>query len=397
MTSRAQSPDVVCWAPLDDNGVGIFFSGLCRTLSDHSLRVVAITHSREHGLRSSDKREIPVVEVHSVRDYFRVCLALSRLRRTVLIYHLSLSPGTAPIFAILLRLLGRLPMIPTIAGSDWFDSHRPRLLSGSVLDRLTAFCIDRLYLLLSSGASIVASSREMLLSMNRLYGVSTKHLALVPNAVVDFDLFSDETTRNMTRESNTILFVGRLSEENGVDVLVKSMKTVVQSVADTKLVVVGGGPLRRELIGLTERLGLDRNVEIVGNVSRHEVPRYMMTATVAAFPFIWRAGAGSAVYEAMAMGLPVVISAANATIRDLVESRCVMGIPAENEAALAKGILRFLDDSSLREAYSVNALGYIRKNMSSDRVAFAWQAAIQKAMKLAGSPAPKSNASQHHP
>jgi glycosyltransferase involved in cell wall biosynthesis len=276
-------------------------------------------------------------------------------------------------------------MIPTIAGSDWFDFHRPRLLSGSLADRLAAYCIDKLYLLLSSGTSIVASTKEILWFMNRVYGVRPKHLALVPNAIVDFSFFGNGITRNDSRKPNTILFVGRLSRENGVEVLVRSMRLVVQSVADAKLVVVGDGPLRSELVGLTDKLGLDRNVEIVGAVSRHEVPKHMRAATVAVFPFIWRAGAGIAVYEAMAMGLPIVISVVNDTIRELVESRCVMGTPAQDEVALSEGILRFLNDSGLRETYCMNALRYVRENLSPDSVASVWETAVHRARELASS------------
>lgn len=165
-----RSSDVVLWAILAEGGAGIFFSVLCRVLSDHGLRVAVITHGQPSSLRDADYGRFSVVGVHNPLDYLRVCALLVKAAGPVLVYHMTEVP---PPFALPLRLLGP-PTIPTIVGSDWFDNVRPRLLSGSPVDRVKARCVDSLYQLLASGRTIVASTEEILGIMKERYGTDRR-------------------------------------------------------------------------------------------------------------------------------------------------------------------------------------------------------------------------------
>jgi len=366
--------DVVFWGPINESGPGLFFTGLCRVLSDHGLKVTAITHKSQ---RDQLMDKFDIIEVHNLRDYLRVCVVLSKSRRTVLAYHMETTP---PPFACLLRFLCSIPMVPVIVGSDWFDSIRPRLLSGSRLDQLRAYCIDKLYQMLSQGPSIVASTKEIVGTLNRTYKIPLTHLAVVPGAVVDLGLFMNDPT--CTSIATTILFVGRLSSENGVDTLIASMNHIVRRRSDARLVIVGDGPLRSELESLVDRLGISGHVEMVGLVPHRDVPRYMKSATLAAFPFIWRAGAGNVVFEAMAMELPVVISEANETIEELVRAKCVVGVSPCDEEALANGILRLLNDIDLRRSYGATGRRYVQENLSDSQITSIWFTLIHTVREL---------------
>ena len=110
------------------------------------------------------------------------------------------------------------------------------------------------------------------------------------------------------RTENRILFVGRVTGEKQIDVLIKAFATLDPAL-NAKLEIVGGGDQKRNLETLAAQLGLGDRVTFTGYVSDEELRSTYTRATVLAMPSI--AELQSIVtMEAMASALPVV--AANA-------------------------------------------------------------------------------------
>jgi glycosyltransferase involved in cell wall biosynthesis len=110
------------------------------------------------------------------------------------------------------------------------------------------------------------------------------------------------------RTENRILFVGRVTGEKQIDVLIKAFATLDPAL-DAKLEIVGGGDQKRNLENLAAQLELGDRVTFTGYVSDEELRSIYSRATVLAMPSI--AELQSIVtMEAMASALPVV--AANA-------------------------------------------------------------------------------------
>lgn len=95
------------------------------------------------------------------------------------------------------------------------------------------------------------------------------------------------------------LFVGRLSREKGVDVLVEAWR----SLPDIPLTILGDGPERRDL-----EAAAPPNVRFLGQVEPAEVERAMARAAFLAVPSIWYEGFPMIVVEAFSRGLPVLAS-----------------------------------------------------------------------------------------
>lgn len=101
--------------------------------------------------------------------------------------------------------------------------------------------------------------------------------------------------------SRTVLYVGRLTPEKGVKVLLEAWQMVH---ADSlELVVLGDGPMRGEL----ERAA-PANVRFEGRVPLSEVRRLMLRSRALIVPSIWYEGQPMVVLEAAASGLPVLAS-----------------------------------------------------------------------------------------
>ncbi len=110
------------------------------------------------------------------------------------------------------------------------------------------------------------------------------------------------------RTENRILFVGRVTGEKHIDVLLRAL-TLLPAELDAKLEIVGGGDQLRNLQHLAGELGITERVTFTGYVTDDELREAYHRASVLAMPSI--AELQSIVtMEAMASALPVV--AANA-------------------------------------------------------------------------------------
>ncbi|MFC4222290.1 glycosyltransferase [Lysinibacter cavernae] len=112
------------------------------------------------------------------------------------------------------------------------------------------------------------------------------------------------------RASNKVLFVGRLTTEKQIDVLLHAM-TKLPADLNASLDIVGGGDQDHNLKTLSHKLGLDDRVRFHGRVSEDELLTFYTDASVWAMPSIAELQS-IATMEAMASGLPVVCANAMA-------------------------------------------------------------------------------------
>lgn len=100
------------------------------------------------------------------------------------------------------------------------------------------------------------------------------------------------------RES--FLFVGRLSEEKGIKVLIEAFSN-----SSLKLKIAGSGPLKEYVVNACSE---NDNIEYLGNLSKSQVEEYMHDSTALIFSSIWYETFGLVIVEAFSLGLPVIAS-----------------------------------------------------------------------------------------
>lgn len=169
---------------------------------------------------------------------------------------------------------------------------------------------------------------------------------------INTDLFMPD--RTTTRE-RVVLFVGRLVEMKGCEFLIKAMSRVQESFPDTKLVVVGDGPLRQSL----EKLAVQNisNFEFLGFRSPTVVKEWMNRAKVFCVPSITAKSGHAEAFgivfaEAQCMGLPVV-SFSSGGISEVVEHGSTGFLALEKDSqALSAYILRLLQDQNVWNKFS---------------------------------------------
>jgi len=111
------------------------------------------------------------------------------------------------------------------------------------------------------------------------------------------------------RVPGLVLFVGRLVEKKGCEVLIRAMEYVSRQAPNAHLLVVGDGPLRPALSELGSQIKAP--IRFAGALSPEQVRYWMRKATVFCVPSLTAAngdseGFGMVFLEAQACGTPVV-------------------------------------------------------------------------------------------
>jgi len=148
-----------------------------------------------------------------------------------------------------------------------------------------------------------------------------------------------------------VVFLGRVTEKKGVDVLIKSFAHVLEH-QPARLAVVGpdDGGQRPRLERLAENSGIGSQVDFVGGLYGRDRLAALSAADVWALSSHTE-NFGIAVMEAMAAGCPVAISREVNLAEEVADANA--GLVAEAEPrAFAAGLLKLLGDPERRRSLS---------------------------------------------
>ncbi len=130
-------------------------------------------------------------------------------------------------------------------------------------------------------------------------------VTIIPNGV-DLERFQPGPPSSANGHLR-LLCVGRLIERKGQRYLIKAVKQLVEEGVDVRLDLVGTGDAEAAYRQLVRELGLETTVRFHGYVPRAEMPACYKSADVFVLPS-YNEGMSVATLEAMASGLPVVIT-----------------------------------------------------------------------------------------
>lgn len=177
------------------------------------------------------------------------------------------------------------------------------------------------------------------------------------------------------RGEKLLLAIGRLADQKGFDRLLDAFSTIVERQRDWSLVILGEGPLRAELEGHVQRLGLDRRVALpgaVGNIGDwyEAAEAYVMTSRFEGF--------GNTLAEALAYGVPAVAVDCETGPRDILRQGVDGLLVPQNDApALTTAMNRLMGNTDERKRFAERAVE-ARERFATRRVAQQWEALFRK-------------------
>lgn len=155
-------------------------------------------------------------------------------------------------------------------------------------------------------------------------------------------------------ERKGALFVGRLSQEKGADVLIRAWRDM-----GAPLTVLGDGP---ERAGLEAAAGPE--VTFLGHLGKAEVQAAMRRAQVLVIPSIWFEMYPMTVVEAMACGTPVVASRIGALAEIVRDGQTGYHFPVGDAEALRATLRTALADRAALARIGANARAYYESTLA---------------------------------
>lgn len=170
---------------------------------------------------------------------------------------------------------------------------------------------------------------------------------VVPNTIE----LGAEPPAAASRDPHRVVMLNRLAPQKRVDLAIRAWARVAVVLPDARLDIYGDGPLRDELQGLIDDLGLSASVTLHGATDDRDAifDRAALFVTSTAFE-----GQGLSIAEALARCLPVVATDVRYGPREAIGDAGVLVAPGDVDG-LAAAIIELLRDDAHRAALSLRA------------------------------------------
>jgi len=204
------------------------------------------------------------------------------------------------------------------------------------------------------------------------YGYPESQIVFIPNGV---EIVSKEAAPSNVVPN--IVTTTRFSKEKGVDILLKACNSILQKGKKIKLVVIGDGPLRSEILNMAQSLGISETVEFTGWIDNVET--YLRQADLFVLPSRTE-GMPNALLEAMSYGIPCIatkvggnselLGGENKEIRtrDYAIARNGLLVNPDDVEGLSEGILYLIQHREEREELGRRGRTFIKEHYSIDSI-----------------------------
>jgi len=264
---------------------------------------------------------------------------------------------------VLGRVVGRLAGVPVVVSTTHVAEPRRWHL---LLERWTVSLVDR----------VVAVSEAVRRYMVEQARIPAEKILVIRNGV-DPSRFRVRRGEFRQREGIPadrllVTTVGRLHEQKGLGGLLEAARLVVSERPEVRFLVVGEGPQRRELLRLRDRFGLEEHVRFLG--FRPDVPQILADSDVFVLPSLWE-GLAIALLEAMAAGLPVVVTDVEGVREVVTDGETGLVVPPADDGALVAALGRLLSDPGLRKRLALAGHEQVARH-------FGWEKVVSDTMAL---------------
>lgn len=196
--------------------------------------------------------------------------------------------------------LGSVFKVPTVITSHQGDVERvPTNRWNRATLRYTLNRADRV-------VAVSAKLKEAIVAL----GISDRKVSVIPNGFDPAKFLPNGRVGAKTLHKGPeliILFLGQLIPRKDPLIVLQSLSHLRERLPQIRLVMVGDGPLKRQVREQILQLGLSECVELVGEVPHSRVPQYLRSADLLCLPS-HSEGWPTVIFEALSLGVPIVAS-----------------------------------------------------------------------------------------
>lgn len=239
------------------------------------------------------------------------------------------------------------PLILTAWGSDVLMVTSERFLS--MIKKYIAKNVLR-------KADLITCDAEHVREVIRRLGVAPEKISLIYFGV-DTRKFSPGEKSEKLRAvlgiygSPAVISLRSLEPLYGIESLVKAIPLVLKEIPETKFVIAGRGSEERRLKNLAKSLDVSNNVKFIGFIPNDELPQYLTTMDVYVSTSLSDAGIAASTAEAMACGLPVIVTDVADNRKWVWDGVNGFVVPIKDPKSLAEKIICLFKNENIRKKF----------------------------------------------
>lgn len=227
-------------------------------------------------------------------------------------------------------------------------------------------------------AAFVVSNSEGLLEHARRFSCDAT-FRIIPNGINPTD-FSEKSERKKS-EIFRICSVARILERKGLQHMVQALPALKKKInGRIKYTIIGDGPYRNQLETMAKELQVTDEIEITGFLERREVLNRLSNYDVFVCPS-YREGMPNVVLEAMASGLPIVMTACEGS-KELIDGNGFI-IPLDSNISqeIEKAIIQLERNDELRHKMGRQSVNKVLSEFTWERTAASYLELFETVLK----------------
>ena len=270
----------------------------------------------------------------------------------------SHTPKAGLIGMLAAKLAGVNIRLHTVAGLPLMESTGNKRKVLNFVEKLTYSCATKVYPNSQGLYDFILTEKLGKADKIEVIGNGSSNGIDVNN--FDPNLFSQESNHHLKKQLNisqddfVFVFVGRLVKDKGINELIGAFKNVQLSSSKTlKLLLVG--PLEQDLDPLSQEIldEIQNNPDIISVGFQKDVRPYFAISNCLAFPS-YREGFPNVVLQALAMGIPALVSDINGCNEIVQNNHNGLIFPSKDQASLQTCMQKILNPSLYNEIQSVS-------------------------------------------
>ena len=328
-------------------GIETFIIGLIerRSFASTIVYTSAQANSQEYDQMWEKKYGVKVI-----RDSSRILLPTPRVARRIsaLIKAEGISVaafGAAAPLGLLAHSMKRSGIVRIVALTHGHEVWWAKVFPFNLLLRRIGTGVDSL--------TYLGEYTRQMISRPLTQSAKSAMIKIAPG--IDTDHFSPRNSANLRQslqlsQKKIIVCVARLVHRKGQDKLIDAMPSILESISNAHLLIVGQGPYQSKLVKRVKKLGLEESVTFVGRINYEKLPEYICVGDLFAMPSRSRFGGleveglGIAYLEASACGLPVIAGSSGGAPDAVVDGKSGVVVNGTDITAIAKTVIKFLRD-----------------------------------------------------
>lgn len=295
-----------------------------------------------------------IYPLQAIRSYFFLRRLLRKIKPDVV--HACWVPTSGFISV----LTGYHPLLLMPYGSDILINPR----RSKVLRMITKYTLKK-------GDMIICDAEIVKKEIVGLTNCPEEKIAVFPVGI-DLGKFNPDVNRNEVRrklgwEDKKIVIMTRpFKRVYAVEYFLRGIPKIIEHVPEARIILCGDGPLEDEFKGFVSREGLIGKVYFTGFVRNEEMSNYLAAADIYVSSSL-SDGTSMSLLEAMACGLPPVVTDVAANKEWVTDRVNGFIVPRRDSQQLSEKIIELLENEGLRQKFSASNIRIAQERANWDK------------------------------